>query len=80
MTGIGAVSGYGNLSLQTANWKDGNGVEFNTELPGRTFELYQDPTSGDIYIGYAVPEPASLALLGACGAVAAIAYRRRRRR
>ena len=35
----GALSGFSNLLISSANWSDGQGQWFNTLLPGATFSL-----------------------------------------
>lgn len=79
VTGPGAVSNFSNLKLATADWMDKAGNPFSMARPGSSFELYQDQVSGDIYVAYAIPEPTSLAVFAVGGAVAVIAWRRRRR-
>lgn len=76
-SGATALTGFGNLSVNSMNWLDGAGQLFNDHLAGNTFSLYQD--GNNIYLNYtAVPEPGAAALLVGLGAVAFILWRRRR--
>ncbi|MFK7850412.1 MAG: PEP-CTERM sorting domain-containing protein [Akkermansiaceae bacterium] len=58
-----------NLAISLENWEDSNGALFDDELAGSTFSLFQD--GSDIYLefnagaGEVIPEPSSVALLGA---------------
>lgn len=71
----GSTTNFANLSINSANWLDGSGGDFNTSNSGNTFSLYQDGT--DIYLNYhVVPEPNVSALLGGLGTL--VLLRRRR--
>lgn len=59
----GSTSGVSNFSVQIEDWADGTGQRFNTKLPGASFSIRQ--TGQDVELVYAVPEPASLPILGA---------------
>lgn len=71
-----AVSGFGNLSLTTANWADASGDLFDTILAGSSFSLSVVGT--DVYLNYAaIPEPATYAALFGLAGLALVAWRRR---
>ncbi len=71
-----AVSGFGNLSLTTANWADASGDLFDTILAGSSFSLSVVGT--DVYLNYAaIPEPATYAALLGLAGLALVAWRRR---
>lgn len=53
----GTTSGFGNLSVQPADWLDGSGGRFNTIRPGSSLAVRQ--TGPDVELVYAVPEPAA---------------------
>ncbi|MEY4242840.1 MAG: hypothetical protein RLZZ245_425 [Verrucomicrobiota bacterium] len=73
----GSTTNFANLSINSANWLDGSGGDFNTSNSGNTFSLYQD--GNDIYLNYTVvPEPNVAALLGGLGTL--VLLRRRRYR
>jgi fibronectin-binding autotransporter adhesin len=75
-SGATALTGFGNLSVNSMNWLDGAGQLFNDHLAGNTFSLYQD--GNNIYLNYtAVPEPGAAALLVGLGALAFMLWRRR---
>lgn len=71
-----AVSGFGNLSLTSANWADASGDLFDTVLAGSSFSLSVVGT--DVYLDYAaIPEPSTYAALLGLAGLALVAWRRR---
>ncbi len=70
----GSISGFGNLTLDPADWLDGNDLALGSARPDASFSLFQG--ADGIYLNYsAVPEPAS-AVLGGLGVL--LLLRRRR--
>lgn len=70
----GSISGFGNLTLDPADWLDGNDLALGSARPDASFSLFQG--ADGVYLNYsAVPEPAS-AVLGGLGVL--LLLRRRR--
>jgi hypothetical protein len=71
----GSTNNFGNLSLGTANWADGQGDLFNSVRSGAFFSL--SLSGNDVLLNYtAIPET-SVSLLG--GLSALLLLRRKRR-
>lgn len=67
-----------NLTLNTANWLDSAGNDFNTVLAGATLDL--DVVNGNILLNYtAIPEPSTYAMMILGGGMLALFHLRRRR-
>jgi fibronectin-binding autotransporter adhesin len=73
----GTTSNFSNLSLTVANWADSTEALFNTARPGASFSLIQ--SGEDVILAYAIPEPATYAVLLGLGALGAAVWLRRRR-
>jgi autotransporter-associated beta strand protein len=65
----GTTTGIGNLSLTTVDWLDANAAALSSVRPGSSFSV--GLSGQDVVLNYvtAVPEPGSLALLAAAGAI-----------
>lgn len=72
----GITTGFGNLTLNSTNWSDANGLLFSDVLSGGNFSLTQN--GQDIVLNYAIPEPSTYALIGLGALVLVIAARRKR--
>jgi autotransporter-associated beta strand protein len=76
----GTTSSFGNLAINVENWLDGQIVPnaFSTARPSSSFSLSQ--VGNDVILNYvAVPEPGTLALLAAGGAIGLGLLRRRQK-
>jgi fibronectin-binding autotransporter adhesin len=65
----GLTTGFSNLALTTANWVDSTAALFNTARPGASFSLIQ--SGEDVVLAYAIPEPATYAVLLGLGSLGA---------
>jgi autotransporter-associated beta strand protein len=74
--GATSLSGFANLMIIGTNWADSQGNMLQTARAGATFSTFQD--GNNVYLVYAVPEPATWALLATAAAVAWPFARRRR--
>jgi hypothetical protein len=70
----GSISNFGNLSIGSIDWLDGNNTPLSNAPWGKNFGLHLD--GNNIYLTY-TPEP-STALLSALGLLAMLLRRRRR--
>lgn len=74
----GITTGFENLTLNSTNWTDANGLLFGDTLTNGTFSLTLGQNGQDIVLNYAVPEPSTYALMGLGSLALVLAYRRRR--
>ena len=75
----GITTGFDNLTLNSANWSDANGLFFGDTLANGTFSLGKNGQNVVLnYNAQAVPEPSTYALMGLCALALVIAYRRKR--
>jgi autotransporter-associated beta strand protein/T5SS/PEP-CTERM-associated repeat protein len=72
----GLTTGFENLTLNSSNWSDANGLFFSDVLSGGTFSLAQN--GNNVVLNYAIPEPSTYALMGLGALALVIAYRRKR--
>ena len=72
----GLTTGFENLTLNSTNWSDANGLFFSDVLSGGTFSLAQN--GNNVVLNYAIPEPSTYALMGLGALALVIAYRRKR--
>ena len=74
----GLTTGFENLTLNSSNWSDANGLFFSDVLAGRNFSLSLGQNGRDVVLNYAIPEPSTYALMGLGALALVIAYRRKR--